>query len=63
MIFGVWYSTGAFWDFVGVFADIAQLVERVHGKDEVASSILAVGSRFFWKTFWAGTEAVNRGRL
>ncbi len=26
------------------FADVAQLVERVHGKDEVAGSIPAIGS-------------------
>ena len=26
-------------------ADVAQLVEHVHGKDGVASSILAIGSR------------------
>ncbi len=27
------------------FADIAQLVEHIHGKDEVAGSIPALGSR------------------
>ena len=26
-------------------ADVAQLVERVHGKDEVPSSILGIGSK------------------
>ena len=31
-------------------AEIAQLVEHIHGKDEVASSILALGSRFLWKS-------------
>ena len=25
-------------------ADVAQLVERIHGKDEVTSSILVIGS-------------------
>lgn len=30
---------------VSSFADVAQLVEHVHGKDGVASSILAIGSR------------------
>jgi hypothetical protein len=28
-------------------ADVAQLAERVLGKDEVTSSILVIGSRFF----------------
>lgn len=30
-----------------VGADVAQLVERVHGKDEVAGSTPAVGSLFY----------------
>jgi hypothetical protein len=29
------------------YALIAQLVERIHGKDEVTSSILVVGSTYF----------------
>jgi hypothetical protein len=29
-----------------VYALIAQLVERIHGKDEVTSSILVVGSTY-----------------
>ena len=37
-------------------ADVAQLVERIHGKDEVTGSIPVVGSR-------AVTEAVKRDRL
>lgn len=37
-------------------AVLAQLVERIHGKDEVVGSIPTDGSR-------AGTEVVKRGRL
>ena len=38
------------------YADVAQMVERIHGKDEVTGSIPVVGSR-------VGTEAVKRDRL
>ena len=40
------------------FAVVAQLVERVLGKDEVTSSILVNGSRF--KGQLTGGEAVER---
>ena len=33
--------------FSGYEADVAQSVERVLGKDEVTSSILVIGSRYF----------------
>lgn len=36
------------------YADVAQSVERIHGKDEVAGSIPAIGSRYLPKRRSAG---------
>ena len=44
-------------------ADVAQLVERIHGKDEVTGSIPVVGSIKIRPLTRVVTEAVKRDRL
>ena len=39
------------------FAHVAQLAEHILGKDEVTSSILVMGSRFWRGWAWAQNEA------
>lgn len=59
------YSRG----FIVPCAHVAQLVEHIHGKDEVTSSILVMGSRVLYRkkdmraAMRVGTEAVKRDRL
>ena len=44
--------------FGNIFADVAQLVERVHGKDEVTGSIPVIGSTGRYRSGQTG-QTVN----